>query len=262
MPIYKLKDGKHSLTTTKPIEYVNGKWLADGKRIGDWTLSQIQFKDVDGYYKTPMPNGSLAVQDVDDNGNPIKRSYIGGTKQQTRDKFWKQSPIIRHAIDSIANEYKISPSILRARLNHEGFVDEAIKSNNHIYNEDSSYIPNYSVPTYKMLNSFDGRYNGFNYFGLDDVADFIEEGKVKLKNENWFDNYNENEHGRIVHSANGEKVQDNIGIMAATLQYMQNQAKKDFPNASRRTLDEAVNVYFNKGITAGKKYIQKRYKKK
>ena len=35
------------------------------------------FKDSDGYYKVKLSNGTLAVQDVDDNGKPINHTYIG-----------------------------------------------------------------------------------------------------------------------------------------------------------------------------------------
>lgn len=34
MPVYKLKNKRYSIKTNKPIQYINGKWLADGKPIG------------------------------------------------------------------------------------------------------------------------------------------------------------------------------------------------------------------------------------
>lgn len=249
MPTYKLKNSKRSITTTKPIEYINGHWFADGKRIGNWTLSQIQYKDSDGYYKTPMPDGSLAVQDVDDKGNPNKHGYIGGTTNESRATYWKEYPIMRHATDSIANQYDISPSILRSRLNHEGFVDDAIRRNNN-----GAISGNYDELNGASILT------GFSGFGLDDVGTFIKEGKVKIKNEKYYTSDNKNEHDRDVVSTDGITTKDNIGLVAATLQYMRSQAKKDFPGASRRTLDEAADIYYNRGITGGRNYMKKKNK--
>ena len=47
-----------------------------------------------------------------------------------------------------------------------------------------------------------------------------------------------------------------MGIMAATLKYFYNEAKKNMPNANKRTLEEAANIYYNRGISGGKKYIK------
>lgn len=226
-----------------------------------------QFKDKDGYYKKRLFDGSLAVQNVDENGKPIKKGYIGGTTKESRDKFWKQSPIIRHAVDSIANEYKINPKILKDRLNDEGFVDNSIRiQNQDVYysklNKNAGNIDaaNEQLEQYKgydLLNSnATHRTGGFAWYGLDDVADFIEQGKVNLINENWSDSYNINEHGRNVHSADGETVADNLGLVAATLKYMRDKAAKDFPKASRKFLDEAAGIYYNRGESGGKTYMK------
>lgn len=277
MPIYKLKNKRYSIKTNKPIQYVNGKWLADGKRIGSWTLGQIQFKDSDGYYKTPLPNGGLAVQDVDNNGNPIKHVFIGSNTKiskkgtpgrqniidkvnnETAEKYWKQAPIIRHAVDSIAERYNINPKLLRDRLNKEGFTQKSIKINNEKEDSNSYKALNTNYPWYGENNNLSSP--GFIGFGLDDVADFINQGKVKLINENWTDSYNINEHNREVHSADGLSNADNIGITAATLKYFRDKAAKDFPKASRTFLDEAAGMYYNRGEQGGKTYMKKKYNK-
>lgn len=275
MPIYKLKNGKGHLATAKPIKYVNGKWQADGKYIGNWTLSQLQIKGSDGYYRTPLPNGTLAVQDVDRNGKPIKHIFIGsntkipkkgtpGRQQivdevnaETASKYWEQAPIMRHAVDSIANRYNINPALLRNRLDKEGFTQESIRINN---NKEDSHSYKALNSNYSWGNGKNQMSPGFSGFGLDDVASLIAQGKVKLINENWGDSYNTNEHGRIVHTADGESNADNIGITAATLKYFRNKAKQDFPKAPRLSLDEAAGIYYNRGENGGKKYMKNKIK--
>ena len=215
-----------------------------------------QFKDKDGYYKRKLLDGTLAVQNVDENGNPIKYNYIGGTTEETRNKFWKQSPIIRHAVDSIANEYNIKPATLRKRLDEEGFVDALIKDNNY-YIQNKEEIPLETRRDYSTLNGF-GYGNGFQSFGLDNTADYILEGKVKPINEEWYSEYNENEKGKIVHSANGKDTKSTIGLTAAQLKYFQDVAKKDFPNANRKFLEEATHEYYKRGEVNGKNYMKNR----
>lgn len=263
MPKYILKNKKYSIKTNKPIEYVNGKWMADGKRIGDWTLSQLQIKDSDGYYKTPLPNGTLAVQDVDDNGNPIKINYIGGTAKESRNKYWKQAPIMRHATDSIANIYDISPELLRNRLDAEGYTDNRIQlHNNTLRNNKNENKLNRDYSNYTNLNRLSGSYDGTNQYGLDDVFTYIEQGDViPTPDTNYFDHYFINEKGRKTHAVTGETTKDNIDLTAATLKFMRDEAKKDFPKASRIFLDEAAGIYYNRGISGGKQYIKRKYNK-
>lgn len=229
-----------------------------GVQSGIYNLSDIQDaynKFEDGGYKTKrLPNGSYAVQDVDKSGNPIQSRYIGGTTKQARNKYWEQAPIVRHAVDSIAGEYNINPQLLRDRLNHEGFVDEAINTHNALLKDKqrSRYSSNY-----RILNTADHG-DAFGYFGLDDVGTLIEEGKVHPINERYTTDTYVNEKGREVYTAIGDTTKDNIGLMAATLQYLRSQAAKDFPNQSNKFLDDAASAYYNRGLTGGKNYMKKR----
>lgn len=241
---------KKTLTDGSTLEYNNGKWYIGGKEY----KGNITVKDSDGYYKRAMPDGTLAVQDVDSNGNPIKHGYIGGTREETQKKYWEQAPIIRHAVDSIAGEYGINPTILRDRLNAEGFTDAVIKDSN-FYILDKKEIPEGVRSDYSLLNG-DGYNNGFLKFGLDDTADYLFEGKVSPINERWEDEYNENEHGREVHSANGMIVKESMGLSAMMLKYMRDKAAEDYPGASGRFLDKAAGEYYNRGETGGRKYMK------
>lgn len=253
------------------LEYKNNVWHRNGRPLTRKSLQFLTIKDTDGYYKKLTPTGGLAVQDVDNNNNSIKINYIGGNTQESRDKYWAQAPIIRHAVDSVAKHYNINPAILKDRMNNEGFVDQAIKANNFAYlnskkelkENPSAYKVNdfdkiiRSESNYNKLNS--ANYNGgFNEFGTDDVATMINEGKVKLINEKWYPKDNENEHKRPVLTANGYNNFDNIGLTAATLKYFRNKAAKDFPKFSRKFLDEAAIIYYNHGEYGGRKIMKNR----
>ena len=245
MPKFSLKDGN-------TLQYNNGKVYYNGNEVNKQTGI---FKDKDGYIKKIIPNISftnydVAVQDVDKNGNPIKHDYIGGTTKESREKYWKQSPIVRHAVDSIANEYGINPNILKERLSLEGFVDDNIRNNN---NDIDAF-------TYRALHRPTTAAEAFTLFGLDDVATMIDEGKVKLINEKFYTTNNINEKGRLVHTANGHTPLENMGIMAATLKYFRDKAKKDFPNASSKYLDKAASIYYNRGAAGGYKYLKNKKK--
>lgn len=245
MPKFSLKDGN-------TLRYDNGKVYYNGNEVN--TNTGV-FKDKDGYIKKIIPNVSftnfdVAVQDVDKNGNPIKHDYIGGTTKETREKYWKQAPIVRHAVDSIANEYGINPNILKERLSLEGFVDDNIRNNN-------NYI---DASTYHALHRNSSSNEGFGLFGLDDVGTMIDQKKVKLINEKFYTIDNYNEKGRSVQSVTGHTPLDNIGIMAATLKYFRDEAKKDFPNASSKYLDKAASIYYNRGAAGGYKYLKNKKK--
>ena len=259
MPKSKLKDNKGY------IYYENGRWYAP-KYIARKGLNNIMIKDSDGYYKKLTPQGGIAIQDVDNNGKPIKHKYIGSNTKipkkgtpgrqsivnkvnaETAAMFWENNPIIRHATDSIANRYGIAPQLLRNRLNSEGFTQTSIKRNNK--GKDVHYNWRYNDGTPASP--------GFMGFGLDDVATMIMNGQVKPINEVWTDSWNENEHKRLVNTADGASNKDNIGLTAATLKYFQDQAKKDFPNANRRYLDEITGMYYNMGRAGAKKVLKKK----
>lgn len=245
MPKFSLKDGN-------TLQYDNGKVYYNGNEVN---IKTGIFKDKDGYTKKIIPNllltdYNIAVQDVDKNGNPIKHKYIGGTKEESRKAYWEQSPIVSHAVDSIANEYGINPNILKERLSLEGFVDKNIRRNNIGVNSSD----------YESLHRPTTTREAYTSFGLDDVGTMIDKGKVKLINETFYTTDNVNEKGRVVHTANGRTPLENIGIMAATLKYFRDEAKKDFPNASNKYLDKAASIYYNRGAAGGYKYLKNKKK--
>lgn len=249
------KNIRYTLKNGKVLEYKNGKWYYNGKLRSTRNFTLV---DTDGYRKSLVADGSLAVQDVDKNGKPIKSTYIGGTTQKARDKYWEQAPVMRHAVDSIAREYGLNPMVLRNRLNHEGFVDNAIRSHNEAL---KTQIDKREQSNYSKLNKNSGLHAGTNEFGLDDVMTYIKEGNVIPTNKTTYsDHYFKNEHGRTTHAVTGATNADNISLMGATLKYMRDKANKDFPNSSRIFLDEAAGIYFNRGTTGGKKYMQKKNK--
>lgn len=184
--------------------------------------------------------------------NSIPAKYIGGTNiDDVRAEFWKQEPVMQHAVDSIANRYNINPDALRYRIDHEGFTDVAIQKRN-------KAIKNGNVNNYRGYNllhnpEFD---NGVELFGLDDVATMIFNGDVKPINENWYDGDFVNEKGRKTRAANADDAAGNIGLTAATLKHFNNKAKSDFPKASQQDLDRYGLAYYNRGASGGKKWVE------
>lgn len=187
------------------------------------------------------------------NNKPYK--YIGGkTRKETWDKYWNSDAVMKHATDSIANRYGINPKSLRNRLNNEGFTEDVIRRNNaYVKNNPDSLSLNRG---YSLLNA-NNTYNGFKHFGLDDMYDYINNGTVRLINESWNDEWNENEQGRKVHSADGLTVADNIGITAAALKSFKDIASKDFPGTSDYDLNRYSNAYFNRGIGGGRSWVRR-----
>ena len=183
--------------------------------------------------------------------NKIKPTYIGGSPNEARAEFWRQEPVMRHAVDSIAGRYGIQSDALRYRLNHEGFVDNAIALRNRAVQERPSDISKYRG--YGLLhNSGMRKLSGPMSFGLDDVATLINENKVQPINEPWYHMTFTNEKGRNTLAADGEDVAANRGLSAATLRYFTNQAKRDYPNLSP---DEAARygiAYYNRGVAGGR----------
>ncbi|MBO7693028.1 MAG: hypothetical protein J6Y28_09635 [Acholeplasmatales bacterium] len=182
-------------------------------------------------------------------------SYIGGNKKETHDTFWKKFPKISAAVDSVANAYNINVETLKNRLNHEGFVDTVIEDNNRAYLEPEYYN---KYPEDSILNSQSAIYldDGFQKFGLDYTHGLIQEGKVKPINEKYETSPTDyNEMGVQVPAAHGLTNLDNIGLVAATLQYTRALAKKNHPNLKGKHLDEASIAYYNLSPAGAKKMI-------
>lgn len=185
-------------------------------------------------------------------------TYIGGNRDEARAGFWKQEPVLAHAIDSIANEYKINPDLLKYRINNEGFVDRMIQSRNN----SGEYAQNTKEVFgdrrgYDLLNfKHDNHAVGPFLFGFDDMGTYIQNGNVKLINENYETGDFINEKGRQTNAATGLTINDNFGITAAGLKMFRDKAKKDFPNASEYDLDRYAAAYFNRGETGGRKWVR------
>jgi hypothetical protein len=91
--------------------------------------------------------------------------------------------VFQHAVDSIANQYGISPESLKYRLDREGFTDYNIKRRNaRVKKGHQQFEPR----GYQLLNNSMYKLAG-TQIGLDDAKTYIDSGKVKLINENWFD---------------------------------------------------------------------------
>lgn len=178
----------------------------------------------------------------------IPAKYIGGTPEQARTEFWRQEPVMQHAVDSIANSYGISPEVLRYRIDKEGYVDEEVKRrNNAILKGNKSFHRGYDL--------LHDRASGMS-FGLDDAATNIKQGRVKLINEGWYElDPFINEKGRKTYPAEGEDNAGNIGIMAAHLKYHTDKAREDFPNASDYDINRYGLAYYNRGNAGGKKWV-------
>lgn len=179
--------------------------------------------------------------------------YIGGTPEQTRVQYWKQDPEMQIITDSIANEYNISPDLLRARLDAEGFTDGRISAINSRLRNKKLLNQEYGAA---FANSPSIPADGINWYGLDDMGTYIENGDAKLINENWGSGTFINEKGRTTNAASGETQKDNIGILASGLQMARNKAKEDFPKASDYDLDRYASAYYNRGFAGGKRWVQ------
>ena len=181
-----------------------------------------------------------------------KRDYIGGIPAQSRQTYWDTDKEMYILTDSVARTYGIAPELLRSRMDREGYTDARIKE----LNKDYAGKTKETLLGEKLFNSTAIPNVAGEEFGLDDVATYIKNGRVNLINENWGDGEFLNEKGRWTNIATGNNYSDNIGIMAATLKAMRDQAKKDFPNASEEDIDRYAGAYYNRGFTGGKKYAK------
>lgn len=218
----------------------------------------------DKYFNKKLRTLKSRLLNMQTNATPV--TYIGGSTDEARSKFWKQEPVLNHAVDSIADRYGINPLALKQRINHEGFVDHMVYTRNKDLKEGKSIDRGYKLLNDNLDNKtfyntkgelYPGYALGFQGFGLDDAPVYINNGQTKLINENWTMGDEINEQGRRVFPANGLTVADNIGITAATLKGFRNAAKKDFPNASSKDLDRYGLIYYNRGIGGGRNYIKK-----
>lgn len=188
---------------------------------------------------------------IDDGRKARMNSYIGGTKEESRAKFWEQDPEVSHAVDSVSKLNGINPAVLRRRLDEEGFTDAAIKARNdyalHGTLPKDRETGNIIIPWGRgLLNSSD-LMDGYNHFGLDDGYDYIKNGMLVPRVKAWYDDYTTNESGRRVHFVTGSDVADNMSLTAGMLKGMRDKLHDDFPNLTDKELDDKVHIYYQYG---------------
>ena len=206
-----------------------------------------------GYGLSRNEQAELANKQLQQELNNIHSNYqyIGGKPDEAREKYLSLHPELVDIINKKAKIYGLG-NVLINRVKKEGYVDAKIKNNNYIYGitKSSNNLLNNikNINSYELKLKYPNELSGFHHFGLDDAADYINSGKAVLKdNEQWYDSYNTNEHNREVHSADGNTVKDNIGIMAAVLSYMKELAKKHNPGISDNDADKLAGEMYNYG---------------
>ena len=204
-------------------------------------------------WKKRLDSPVLKARQLQEQTNKTPVKYIGGNKDAARKEFWNQEPVFQHAVDSIANQYGISPESLKYRLDREGFTDYNIKRRNaRVKKGHQQFEPR----GYQLLNNSMYKLAG-TQMGLDDAKTYIDSGEVKLINEKWFDQGTfKNEKGRITYPVEPATLNDGMGIVAAHLKYFKDKAQKDFPNASEYDLNRYSNAYYNRGAYGGKQWVK------
>lgn len=221
-----------------------------------------------------IDNGNyLKAKKLSEQTKKIPISYIGGTPEQARAKFWKQEPVLQHAIDSVSKRYNVNPEVVKYRINHEGFVDHYIQDRNNALKRGNA---DWQPRGYEILNDLVSAGAGISDFGFDDYGTYLEEGKIKLTGKQlykqpggfkymspqYYTGYSNdgqeytNEKGRKTNPATGWDNATNFGMAAAGLKYFKDEAKKDFPNASDEELDRYSLAYFNRGVVGGRKWVK------
>lgn len=181
------------------------------------------------------------------------KKVVYGSNEATRARVREKYPVINQVVDSVAKAYDLNPSVINNRVDSEGIIDRIAQLNDEAVEGARDFRHNWQTNDPRR---YDFPTNGFRWYGLDDVATLIEQRKVQPINEAWEDEWNENEKGRMVHSASGKTWVDNIGLMGATLKYFRSLVEKDFPGKDDKFYDEGALAYWNRGRTGGKKYMQ------
>ena len=216
-----------------PIELYNTQW------VDNW--------------RNRLTSPVVVAKQLTEQTNKIPIKYLGGSKDNARKEFWKQEPVLQHAVDSVASQYGINPESLKYRLDKEGFTDRLIKRVNMSVKQGTQRVHGRG---YELLNDPNQGLAG-TQIGLDDARTYIDSGKVKLINENWYEQGPfKNEKGRMTYPVNPVTLNDGIGIVAAHLKYFKDKAQQDFPNASEYDLNRYANAYYNRGALGGKKWVQ------
>lgn len=225
---------KNSLKVFSAVPMLDGKSPAEkvinGENANQVFKEQEEFKDRNEY----NDDGSKRYK------NGGKRVYIGGDKNEARQKYFDTDKEFTDSVKVIAKRYNINPNLLASRIAREGPIDKAIR----YYNETNG--------------EFDRREVVGADWGLDDTGENLNKGIVKLK-EPWLSYYDEtffNEKDRQVNSVYSPDWNFGISAHAAELKYRRDEMKKRFPNLNEDELDAAASAAFNRGIYGATKYIK------
>lgn len=225
---------KNSIKVFSAVPMLNGKSPAEkiinGENANKVFKEQEEFKDRNNF----NDDGSKKYQ------NGGKRRYIGGSKNEARQKYFDTDKEFTDSVKVIAKRYNINPNLLASRMAKEGPIDKAIN----YYNDTNG--------------KFDRREVHGSDWGLDDAGNNLNEGIITLK-EPYLSYYDEeffNEKGREVNSVYSPNWNFGISATAAELEYRRNEMKKRFPNLSDEQLDAAASAAFNRGIYGATKYIK------
>lgn len=225
---------KNSIKVFSAVPMLNGKSPAEkiinGENANKVFKEQEEFKDRNNF----NDDGSKKYQ------NGGKRRYIGGSTNETRQKYFDTDKELTDSVKVIAKRYNINPNLLASRMAKEGPIDKAIN----YYNDTNG--------------KFDRREVHGSDWGLDDTGNNLNEGIITLK-EPYLSYYDEeffNKKGREVNSVYSPNWNFGISATAAELEYRRNEMKKRFPNLSDEQLDAAASAAFNRGIYGATKYIK------
>lgn len=221
------------------------------KKMATFALNARKWKHEDGGY--------LFGDGGENESKYTPLIYIGGTPQETREKYWQEYPRMGEVVDSIAGVYGIDPILIKNNLNHEGFTDNRIKENNDLFEEGEEYDKKGIVNDF-LSGKYTNEYNthGFSEYGFDDgVGTPIINNEIVLPSHITYDIYPEdNEYGKRVQSISGRTPQDNIEITAIMLKHLSDKIKQEYPNLSDYDHNRYVRAFWNKGISNGKKWVQ------
>lgn len=225
---------KNSIKIFSAVPMLNGKSPAEkvinGENANKVFKEQEEFKDRNNF----NDDGSKKYQ------NGGKRRYIGGSKNEARQKYFDTDKEFTDSVKVIAKRYNINPNLLASRMAKEGSIDKAIN----YYNDTNGKFDRREV-------------HGIDW-GLDDTGNNLNEGIITLK-EPYLSYYNEeffNEKGRKVNSVYSPNWNFGISATAAELEYRRNEMKKRFPNLSDEQLDAATSAAYNRGMHGATKYIK------
>lgn len=191
-----------------------GQIIGQALKSGIYGLSNIKT-----YYNNYSDGGYV----LKDNPRPRKQ-YIGGTRDQARERAAALIPGLQDSINSIANTYNIDRNVLYNRVLKEGIIDSSIKEFNS--------LPPEQQTDYFWNTRFSRPSNTFNDLGLDDAGTHIENGTIKLRrNIDYTPVEGINKKNRKVKSIKTNTVWDGLHIMGAEFEQRKNKLKqRGLPN--------------------------------